>query len=81
MPATKPSGSALRAGTVAIGSRRRCSGRMSMRFRLKISPWQTTSGQELSRLIRLFEPLRARVKITKSLGIPGVLGCCGSRAA
>ena len=71
----KPSGSALRAGTVAIGSRAAVArGAMSIRARLKISPWQTTSGQESSRLIRLFEPLRARVKITKSLGIPGASG-------
>ena len=54
----KPSGSALRLGTVAIGSRRRYSRAMSIRFCLKSRRGRDVR-QESSRLIRLFEPLRA----------------------
>jgi PAS domain S-box-containing protein len=61
-----------RPATSAIGIRRRYAGEMPIRRRLKISPWQTTSGQESSRLTRLFEPLRARVKIMKSWGTSGI---------
>jgi len=62
---------AFRSAIRVLGSRRGYARSMSIRPRLKISGWQVTSGQESSRLTRLFEPLRARVKITKSLGISG----------